>query len=350
MAKEEEKKSKTHTTTASHGASGSESRPESKLRSGGVNLPARGAGGALSRGGPTGGSILGLGADVSGALEAIAPTFGNILASVGQGVATSQAALDKGVIDTVKALAETKITVVSEVVEELDDDGLPDVEKTRLVTQEVSVLNYVTPTVHEWKHVTLQMDMEVAALDSETGINVSVSQKNTGAANVGLFLGILGIGYYTDSSQYQSMISNSHNESQWAQGRVQMDAVLGPRRTTKFPVPATVTIGPQIYISQGGVVEKKTGNVVTERSIDVQITVRKASGDENPNVSLVLDAAGLLPSFKSDGGFTGSTTNAQGKCQVRLTRAIPNPFFSRAASRACTVQLGDIRKTFAITI
>lgn len=321
-----------------------------KVREGGVSLPVGASTGALATGQPLAGVPLGLGADVSGSLESIAPTFGNVLASIGLGVANSQAILDQGIIDTVKTLADTKITVVTEVVEELDEDGLPDVDQTKLVTQELSVLNYVTPTVHEWKRVALQMDMEVSALDSESGINVSVTKETTSYANVGLFFGLLGVGYIHDSYQHQSMTSDMHKQSQWAQGRVQMDAVLAPRRTTKFPVPAKVSIGPQIFISQGAVTETKTGGVVTERSIDVLISVRKANGAANPDVNLVLDAAGLLPSFKSDGSFKGSETNAEGKCSVKLTRKIPNPFFSRATKRNCSVQLGDIRKVFQIMV
>jgi hypothetical protein len=37
-----------------------------------------------------------LGADVSGQLKAVAPTFGSVLSSIGIGVADSQTALDKG--------------------------------------------------------------------------------------------------------------------------------------------------------------------------------------------------------------------------------------------------------------
>src|SRR5512133_3233449 len=113
-----------------------------KNSSGGVTRFAAPRGLATTLATPVGASALGLGADVSGELETIAPTFGTILAAIGDGVANAQTALDKSVVDTVQALANTKITVVSEVVEVLDDDGLPDVEQTQLITQNVSVLNY----------------------------------------------------------------------------------------------------------------------------------------------------------------------------------------------------------------
>jgi hypothetical protein len=331
------------------GAPFSSSQP---ARAGGVAVrppTAAARAGGIPAGGASGGSLLGLGADVSGQMEALAPTFGDILSSVGLGVANSQAALDHGVIDTVNTLANTKITVVTEVVEQLDDDGLPDVDLTQLVSQELSVLNFVTPTVHEWKHVALSMDMTVGAMDDETGASYSVKQSSSSIGTAGLFFGIIGVGYMSESDSYRSMQQNSHREAQWATGNVQLDAILAPRRTTKFPVPASVQIGPQMYVSQGSVAEQKTGNVVTSRTIDALVNVRKADGSANPGKSLELDSAGLLPSFSSGGGFNGSTTNADGQCKVTLKRTL-TPGFTAPVKRTCTVRLGQMTKRFEVMI
>ena len=128
-----------------------------------------------------------------------------------------------------------------------------------------------------------------------------------------------------------------------------LDAVLAPRRTTKFPIPANVSIGPQIFMSQGSVVETKVGGVVTERSVDVLITVRKASGAVNPSKVLELDAGGLLPSFSTAAPFTGSTTNADGQCKVTLRRAILFGF-SQPTRRGVTVRMGQLSKRIDIVI
>ena len=317
-------------------------------RAGGIAVRSAGALTA-SAGDPTGGSLLALNADASGQLEGIAPTFGNILSSVGVGVANSQAALDKGVVDTVKTLSDTKITVVTEVIEQLNDDGLPDVAATELITNQLSVLNFVTPTVHEWKHVALSMDMNVGAMDDEIGMSFSVSRSSTSMGSAGLFAGFVGLGYFATNDDYRSAQTNSHREAQWSNGVVQLDAVLAPRRTTKFPVPASVSIGPQIFVSQGSVVETKVGGVVTERSVDVLITVRKASGAVNPSKVIELDAGGLLPSFSSTAPFTGSTTNADGQCKVTLKRPIALGF-SQATRRGVTVRMGQLSKRVDIVI
>jgi hypothetical protein len=320
-----------------------------RVPSGGLTVRANTAGAVAPVGANGNGSLLALAADASGQLESIAPTFGNILSSVGLGVANSQAALDKGVIDTVKKLSDTKITVVTEVIEELDDDGLPDPDATQLITQELSVLNFVTPTVHEWKQVALSMDMTVGQMDDTTGVSYSVSSKTNSIGTAGLFFGLIGVGYMSESSTYRSMMANSEREAQWSEGVVQLDATLAPRRTTKFPVPASVSIGPQVFVSQGSVVETKVGGVVTERSIDVLINVRKASGAVNPAKVIDLDAGGLLPSFSTTAPFTGSTTNADGQCKVTLRRSIA-PGFGQTAKRTLTVRLGQISKRFDIVI
>ncbi|MDC8770502.1 hypothetical protein [Roseateles albus] len=290
----------------------------------------------------------GVGALVASQLADMTPSFGNILASIGLGVARSQAALDEGVIETVKQLADTKITVVTEVIEQLDDDGLPDVATTQLITNELSVLNFVAPTVHEWQHVSLSMDMSVGAMDEETGASFSLTQNHSGNTR-GALTGLVGVGAMSTNSSVLSMQLNAEREAQWSNGTVQLDAVLAPRRTGKFPVPAQVTIGPQLFISQGAVTETKTAGVLTERSVELMISVRKASGAVNPDKELSLDAGGLLPSFSSDDPFTGSTTNADGQCSVSLRRPI-TPGFAQPARRSITLRLGEITKRFDLVI
>ncbi len=338
-----ENESKTETKTGSK----TQNQGSKPARSGGI-VPGGGSMPA-ALGGASGGSLLGLGADASGQLDSIAPTFGNILSSIGLGVANSQAALDKGVIDTVQKLSDTKITVVTEVIEQLDDDGLPDASATELITNDLSVLNFVTPTVHEWKHVSLSMDMSVGAMDDETGVSYTIDKSSMSLGSAGLFFGLIGVGYMTSSEQYGSMMANNHREAQWSSGVVQLDAVMAPRRTTKFPVPASVSIGPQIYISQGSIVETKVGGVVTERNVDILINIRKASGAVNPSKVIELDAGGLLPSFSSTAPFTGSTTNSGGQCKLTLRRNITLGF-GQPAKRSITVRLGQISKRFDLVI
>src|SRR5262245_61760376 len=260
---------------------------------------------------PFGSSTLALDADVSGELAALAPTFGDVLSSIGNGVARSQEALDRGLVQTARTLSDTNITIVTDVIQELDDDGLPVPAATELVEETVSLINFVRPTAHEWSHVALSMDLSVGALDEERGMTFRSDMSSRRATSVGLFFGFLGIGVLSTKSASSFRSSESEFEANWAEGRVRMDAMLSPRNVQGFDPPATVTIGPQLFISQGAVRETVNQGVVTARAIDLIITARKSDGSVNPNVGIVVDSGPFDISFAATDGFTGDQTNAQ---------------------------------------
>jgi hypothetical protein len=291
-----------------------------------------------------GGVMLDVGADVTSQLNAAVPSFGNVLGAIGNGVATSQTLLDKSVIDSVNKLKDKNITVVTEVVEVLNDDGLPDAENTNLITQNVSVLNYFSPTVHEWKSVSVSMDLSVGSFHSEQGLQFDSYQHSWGDTETGLFWGFLGWYDMDDTTDERSVTSKRTNEVAWQSGQIRVDALLGPRTMGKFPIPASISVGPQIYISQGSVQEQKAGNVVTSRTVDLVIEVRKSDGSANPLKNIVLNSGGLIPSFPA-----GSKTDADGKLKVTLTRNL-FPGFTAAATFIVAASLGQMRKTYTVTL
>lgn len=290
-----------------------------------------------------------LGADVSGQLQAVAPTFGNVLASIGVGVADSQTALDKGVIDTVNDLAKTNITVVTDVIQHLDDDGLPNPAETQLVSTDLSVLNFFMPTIHEWKRVALSMDLSVGAFSESDGVQFSARQQGGGVGGVGLFWGFLGLGYNYDYDNQQSFERSHEQEASWSAGEVRLDAVLGPRTTGKLPVASQVSVGPQIVFSQGAIKEVPVAGAGVNRSIDVLISVRKAAGDANPNKAITVDAGALRTSFSAAAPFTGNTTNADGQVLLTVTRNVPNAG-AGAIKQPLVARLGGLTQTFTLTI
>jgi len=299
---------------------------------------------------PVGLNTGALAADVSGQLKAVAPTFGQVLGSIGTGVAESQTALDKGVVDSVNTLANTNVKVVTDVIQHLGDDGLPDVSKTELITQDLSVLNFFMPTVHEWKRVILSMDLNVGAFDNEQGLSFSAEQSGGGFGGVGLFWGFVGLNETYDYDNHQIFDRTTKQEASWSQGQVRLDATLGPRTTGKLPVPDTVVVGPQITMAQGTVKDTTIGGGGgVKRSVDVLITVLKRDGSANPTVPLTLETGPLLPSFATTGGFNGSTTNAQGQVKVTLSRNLPaagaNP-----VKVPVTVRMNSFSQTLTLTI
>ncbi len=295
-----------------------------------------------------------LDADVTNELTSAGPAFGDVLMAIGGAVARSQAALDKGMVETAKRLSATKITVVTDVIQKLDDDGRPVADDTDLITADVSLINFVTPTVHEWEHVAVSMDLEVGEFDIEQGVRFSRSQSSS--SSFGVKRSLLGIiplnlaGASSDNSRSSLGTSRTDFEADFATGQVRLDAQLSPRRTTKFPVPAEVTIGPSIYFAQGTITETKSQGIVTQRAMELTITVRKASGDVNPNVPLEIDADAFRISFATGGGFNGSTTNAQGQVKVTLTRDIPNVRFLRPTGQRITARLGQVSNSVVVNL
>ncbi|MES2714537.1 MAG: hypothetical protein V4795_02150 [Pseudomonadota bacterium] len=323
--------------------------------SGGVHLPAAAAGGPLTTAAGVGAAgsdttLLDVADTVAGKLDAIAPTFGEILKSVGSGVARAQRALDESVRDTVKKLSDTKIDVITDVITRIDDDtGLPLApQEEDLIKQNLSVLNFITPSVHEWKYVAVSMDMSVGGMDSKTGMTFSNASFKTSRESKGLFFGFVGVGKTTASAEFNAVRSNIEREAEWASGRVQLDAMLGPRRTTKFPVPATVEIGPQIFIVQGRTTDVKSGvgasAVLIERQVEVTITLLKANGEANAAKNPAIEAPGLLRE-----AVAGGATDADGKVVYKLRRFYPNgaaPF----ATFPITVRLGAIVRRFSVDL
>ncbi len=314
-------------------------------REGGVVSRTSGGIAAPRTSGTSGGVILGTGEDVAGKMNKGAPIFGDVLRSIGFAVAESQKALDDGVITGVEKLNDTKIEVVTQVIQELDEDGQIDAEKSHLVTQELSVLNFFTPTFHEWKSVELCMDLTVGEFHAEQGVQFNAKQQSTSVGGGGSW----GFGGWFNMSHQRSSDSVDIDNKQdvaWSSGQVRVTALLGPRRTGKFPTPATAEKGPQIYVTQGALAEQKNDDdEVTSRSVDVLIEVRTtAGGPMAEGKNIVLESGGLLPDF----GTQGSVTDAKGRVKVNLKRNVGGaPGFAKFP---LSVSFGKKRQAFTVML
>jgi hypothetical protein len=311
---------------------------------GGIAAPTSGIVADASPPGPTGGVTLGVGEDVAKKLADNKGVFGDVLRDIGFSVAESQKALDQSVISGIKKLNDTKIKVVTQVVQELNDDGIPDASKTKLITNELSALNFFTPNFLEYKEVLLSMDLTVGEFHGEQGVKFHNEQESTSVGGGGTW-GFGGWFNLSHSRSEQNVAINNSQDVSWSSGQVHVSATLGERTTGKFPTPATVEIGPQIFVTQGAVAEQKTGEVVTSRSVDVMIEVRKVDGSPmQQGVNIVVETAGLLPSFTD-----GSATNAQGRVNLKLTRSLAGSAkgFTKFPLSAA---LGAKRKAFTVTL
>lgn len=283
-------------------------------------------------------------------LGAGAPAFGNLLKTVGDAVVTSQKLLDQSVIDTVNALNDTNIDVVTTMVVELKENGQPDATLSKPIINNLSVLNFFTPTFHEWKSVGISMDLEVTNFHAEQALQFNQHQASQSYGGSYAW-GFGGWFSYQQQSSDVSLNRNSQVDTSWSSGSCRIDAELGPRRTGKFPVPASFTIGPRIYIAQGKVNETKNGTVVSSRDIDLIVQVRKADGSPNPGKTLDVDGGTLLVSFLDPAGTTAagtSTTDPQGRIKINVKRNLgSNTGYQKLP---VTVSLQAVSKTFNVTL
>lgn len=272
--------------------------------------------------------------------------FGDVLKAVGLAVAASQAALDRGVAESARALSDEKVKVVTDVVTTLDDDGQPVSPKTvdevadNLRTVDVSALNFFTPTVHDWKHMALSMDLAIGELDAKQGIKFNRSQASVGV-QTGVHWGFgawFAAGSIAASYRRLDVEATSRQETDWAQGSVRVDAELGPRRTANFPVPGRVERGPTIFLNPGKVT---TDSATATRRMVVTVTSRKGNGEANGGKQLAVSSPGIAVAAT---GADGMTTDAQGRVSLRLEKSADQP----PAKHSLTVELGALRKTFEI--
>ena len=295
-------------------------------------------------------------ADVSQALASSVPSFGNVLQSIGFSIADSQSNLDQGVVATAKQMNDTKIDVITEVILDLDDDGNPAEDQPDPVRQSVSLLNFFPPMVHEWKHVALSMDLTVSALHYQHGLVFNQVIKKTDQVTYPMNWGFLGW-FKTDlttevtrttASDYASQF---HQDVDWAEGQVRVDALLGPRETTAFPAPTEVAVGPQIYFNQGPVVEKfdKSSTSPVQRTTSFVVTVLKSSGDVNGNVYLEFNAGSLAASGQNDsatgGEFKGNYTNTKGQVKVNVLRDLRGLASTTSVETTLKVTLGQLTRS-----
>lgn len=292
------------------------------------------------------GGLLGVNSPL-GQFDSMMPTFGNVLLNIGSGVAASQEEMDKSLIETVKKLQDTKIKIVTDVIQELDDHGLPDATKeVKLVTEEVSLVNYVPPTQQLWNRVALSMDLTVSGMSAENGMVLKQQQTQASGVAGSSWWGFYGWFDGQASSSRQEQSTQSGYEQQWSSGQVRLDATLGSRRMDKLPVGAEVVTGPQISFSVGQATETKTGALV-RRTVDVTIQVRRGNGQVLVGQALSVASDPFPYSF---GTPEGSITNTSGKVVVQLSRDYPAGVAPSPVKGTITVTMNALVRSFDLSL
>jgi hypothetical protein len=274
------------------------------------------------------------------------PTFGNVLLSIGTGVAASQEAMDRSLVDTVKKLQDTRITIVTDVIQELGDDGLPvDGRDPVLIKEEVSLVNHVPPTQHLWKKVSLSMDMSVAGMTAQHGMVLKQQQTSASGYAGSSYWGFYGWfdGYGSHGRSEQTTVSQS--EQQWSSGQVRLDAILGSRMMDKLPVGVDVEIGPSISFTQGMMEREALENGVTRRFVIVTIEVRNQNGTPAASNTVLGISNDLFPH-----GLVNGSALVGGKLAVKVYRDHPDGLEPAPAASTLTVKLGAMVRTFTVNL
>jgi hypothetical protein len=192
---------------------------------------------------------LGLAADATDELARGGQTFGDVLKAIGHAVVVSQAALDDAAIESAKMLSQTKLKVTVAVRQELNDGGdIPDGVGPQLDERTLSLSSFILPTLHQWQHVAVSMDLTVGEIDATSGLKVK-----TGGVSVGASVGAGGFSAAGEFN-YSSLNAESRFRSDFSEGSVRFDALLGPREEFRFPEIADFAIGPQILVTQDAAV------------------------------------------------------------------------------------------------
>lgn len=229
----------------------------------------------------------GFAADATDKLEKGAQAFGEVILAIGNAVVVSQAALDDAAIETAKQLSETKLKVTVAIRQPLNDDGdlagAPQID-----AQTVSLSSYILPTLHQWQHVAVSMDLTVSEIDATSGLKV---KSGSAGATVSA-----GIGFFSASGEfnYSSLNAESRLRSEFSNGAVRLDALLGPRDEFRFPEVADFALGPQILVTQAATEGKEvpaTGTadrVPPFRRLTLTVKLYSREGDELTDKSVDL--------------------------------------------------------------
>lgn len=219
---------------------------------------------------------LGLTADVTPELTRDAQSFGDVLSAIGNAVVVSQAALDDAAIESAKQLSQTKLDVTVAIHQDLDDDGNLSGDP-QLDTRTLSLSTFILPTLHQWQHVAVSMDLTVSALDATAGLKV----KSGGAS---ASVGWSGAGFSAGAAfNYSSIDVESRFKADFSQGAVRLDALLGPREEFRFPEINEFAVGPQILVTQAvtstPAVTVPTATPAT-RKVTLTVKLRNTMGHE----------------------------------------------------------------------
>lgn len=276
-------------------------------------------------------------------LERAGLAFGDLVQGVGQAVAATQQELNETGAALATTLAETVVDVIA--VQELQyDDNGELVSPTTSHTRPLPLISFIDPVFYQWRYVRLQGQFFASefAGATESSSSSTTTSSNYGQTGLGY---ILGVGYNANTSRSSSSTTNTDSTSDMSFGSVRMNAMLEPRTDVKVPPPRQSFVGPSITVLSGEIADEIDSGVVTARTMNVTLELRRRSGAAIAGKALSVETSGVPWEFVNAG-----TTNAQGRVEIQLRREFPTAEADRTPTQVIvTARLGMVSTDTTVT-
>ena len=248
--------------------------------------------------------------DVTKELSGGGIAFGDFTKSVGLAVAEAQAALDKTLVETAKALSETEINTVA-------------VFEQQVHIQKLPLTNYLMPTAYQWSRVYLEADMNVQEFNSRSGFNIQ--QKSFSAdARLNGNAGMLGLGV-SGSAGFSYGQSSTGVDASYGQdvaaGKLHMEATLEPRGDVELPRPFVLQKGPRMQLLVGAREPIHQENDATKpvigQKVSLKAVLQKTDGSKmDPDKPLSLNISDSSLNYTASG-----KTDPNGEMAIVISRS-----------------------------
>jgi hypothetical protein len=277
-------------------------------------------------------------ADVTDELRRGAQSFGEVLEAIGNGIVLSQAALDDAAIETAKQLSQTTLDVAVAIRQELDDNGDLVPGAPTIDPRKLSLSSFILPTLHQWQHVAVSMDLTVSELDATTGVKVKSGGASASVSKAGF-------GFSAAAAfNYSSVDAESRFKADFAGGAIRLDALLGPREEFRFPEINEFAIGPQILVTQAATAGSAAPPNPAFRKVTLTIKLLDLLGKALTGTIDVRLPVDLRRRLKS---WTTGMVSAPGSIDFNLD----TPFLAQPAQNfRVELKYGDLSKIVDVTI
>jgi hypothetical protein len=251
-------------------------------------------------------------ANVADEGRAAGVSFGTLIQTTGNAVASTQSALNDSSAATATALATTLVDVIALQERIYDDQG--NVVDAQSHVLKLPLITFIDPVFYQWSSVRLQGYFYANEFASDTTISTSVVTTNTSAGGASVLGFTFGSGKFSLGATRTDLEVESSSDTSF--GLVRMNALLEPRRDVAIPKPTQVIQGPSLAIIQGEIVNDPPTGTPTSRSMSLLIEYRRRDGSPIPAKSISIETNGVAWSFDSD----PAVTDAEGHLSLTLNR------------------------------